>query len=104
MKFTKEEQETDIIISADSNDASVYTRNPVDIRKLYKCINDKKYKNTYKLVHEYKDEDGTYALEVKAPKNLVYGFHAPREKREMSEEEKELHKQALAKARQNKTH
>lgn len=90
MNLTRAEQETIINSDAESKMASVYTADPVMMRKLEKLA--AKYPDSYKLVRQ--DE---ISVTYEFPKKLIR-FGAP-VTRVYSEEEKEKLREQLAKVR-----
>jgi hypothetical protein len=92
INLTRQEQEVVINFSADDKFASVYSSNPVYIRKLKAFAED--FPDDFKLIRE--DEISvTYEVNRK-----LVGVRRPRPKREYSEEELQALRDRMAKARQ----
>ena len=94
------EQETVIDFYRTDDRMSIYTSDQTMISKLRKTLskNTQKLNSGYLLEREEKINGRTVAIEVSAPKNLL-SFRMPREKRELTDEERKAMADRLRKAR-----
>ena len=102
MSLEKSEQYTMIGIDRDKKEAQIITFIPSDLNKLEKLC--KKYPKVYQHVSDQFDEDNETIIgkEFVCDKRLI-SFRAPKNSKEMTDEEKQIVKERLQKARKPRT-
>jgi hypothetical protein len=96
MGLSRLEQETIIKFNAEEEGIEIYTAYPPIMRKLSASPD-------YTLVKEYKQDGEVVAMDFKAARNMITIRSKKPAKREMTEEEKQIARERLAKMRSKKS-
>lgn len=96
MGLSRLEQETIIKFNAEEAGIEIYTAYPPLMRKLSASPD-------YKMVKEYKQDGEVIAMDFKAGRNMITIRSKKPAKREMTEEEKQIARERLARMRSKKS-